>query len=447
MKTRLTFNQLKRLLKESGDRDDLTRFGRRDDATISVSNIKWDSDDDSLPTSVKLCVPYIGCISDDDGNTIEEKRTGYIEEVEHALHGHYNTWPEDFDFFVDDYGPCATLDESKKESTSGIERNLAKVNRGVKKFNALRKQALDKIGDEDSLYYETGSTIQSGPQYVSEMQMEMDDETVTVTWVEEEMLGWKTRRVAQENKAKADDEFEIDNLIESIQYMAKGVKKALKYYEKLNPDNEEEVLADLENDEADEATELTVKEGTGEPSDELLISEFTAEWIASGLNNLDNMMDCMDRGADSDKRKCWMRLGRRLREIADMCDENARRVWARPSEVMESKDDWEWCVIKDTPKSGKFDSALYYNENAPIDGDVTAVRKRNGWEGHCRFMNKRDAMKCAALMTAKAKRNYNPIGMAPPLSGYRAVSREFWEENGRTDRDIDAALWDADSRY
>lgn len=141
------------------------------------------------------------------------------------------------------------------ESMDPIEKNLKRVDIAIKKFNALRKQALDKIGDEDSLYYETGSTLQSGPQYVSEMQMEMDGETVTVTWVEEEMMGWKTRRVAQENRAKADDEFEIDNLVESIQYMARGVKKALKYYEKLNPDNEEEVLADLEQDDVDESVE------------------------------------------------------------------------------------------------------------------------------------------------------------------------------------------------
>ena len=445
MKKTLTFEQLKKLVRESSDRDDLTRFGRRDDATISVSNIKWDSDDDSLPTRVKLCVPYIGDISDDDGNTIEEKRTGYIEEVERALNGHYNAWPEDFDFFVDDYGPCATLDESKKESTLGIERNLAKVDREVKKFNALRKQALDKIGDEDSLYYETGSTLQSGPQYVSEMQMEVDGETVTVTWVEEEMLGWKTRRVAQENKAKADDEFEIDNLVESIQYMAKGVKKALKYYEKLNPDNEEEVLADLEKDEADEATELTVKEGTGEPSDELLISEFTAEWVASGLNNLDNMMDCMERGADSDKRKCWMRLGRRLREIADMCDENARRVWARSSEVMESDDDWKYCVLVNNRYAKKYKSAFYSGQEEPVRGDVTARQLRGGnvdglWMGDCRFKNRKDAVACVAALKRLQKNYTHP-------EDFIVADRAFWERFGFKDKDIENALWDADSRY
>lgn len=214
-------------------------------------------------------------------------------------------------------------------SPSQLFRNIMKIRNAVVKFNALRQQALDKIGDEDSLYYETGSTLQSGPQYISKMYMDLDVDQVTLTWEEDEMLGWKTRRVSQENHANASDEFEVDNLLDSIKYMSGCVKKAIKYYEKLNPDNEEEVLADLEKDEADEATELTVKEGTGESSDDLLISEFTAEWVASGLNNLDNMMDCMDRGADSDKRKCWMRLGRRLREIADMCDENARRVWKR----------------------------------------------------------------------------------------------------------------------
>lgn len=358
-----------------------------------------------------------------------------------------------------------------KESTLGIERNLAKVDRAVKKFNEFRKQALAKIGDEGSLYYETGSTLQSGPQYISEMHMEMDGEYVSINYVAEEMVGWNTRRVAQEDRANASDEFEIDNLLDSIKFLQNGVRKALKYYEKLNPDNEEQVLKDLEQDKVDEATPKTgtlsgcspeidkkigavmkdnrgwnnfyvdlaewvnaqggdlncadlmnafwedrgvkysefqpwlipdeevtidgvtvggeladlpydniynvepkewgrimaiyttfdemrffewleeylgkdklgefldgeiekygekVNEGTDTPAtDDLLISEFTAEWVASGLNNLDNMMDCMERGADSDKRKCWMRLGRRLREIADMCDENARRVWKR----------------------------------------------------------------------------------------------------------------------
>ena len=215
-------------------------------------------------------------------------------------------------------------------SPSQLFRNIMKIKNAVEKFNALRQQALDKIGDEDSLYYETGSTLQSGPHYISKMYMDLDVDQVTLTWEEDEMLGWKTRRVSQENHANASDEFEVENLLDSIKYMSGCVKKALKYYEKLNPDNEEEVLADLEKDEADESTtELTVKEGTGEPSDDLLISEFTAEWVASGLNNLDNMMDCMDRGADSDKRKCWLRLGRRLREISLLCDENARRVWKR----------------------------------------------------------------------------------------------------------------------
>jgi hypothetical protein len=161
------------------------------------------------------------------------------------------------------------------------------------------------------------------------MYMDLDVDQVTLTWEEDEMLGWKTRRVSQENHANASDEFEVDNLLDSIKYMSGCVKKALKYYEKLNPDNEEEVLADLEKDEADEATELIVKEGTGEPSDELLISEFKADWVANGFNDIDNHLYWMDRGSDSDKRKRWETLGRKLREISMMCDENAQRVWKR----------------------------------------------------------------------------------------------------------------------
>lgn len=141
-----------------------------------------------------------------------------------------------------------------KESTLGIERNLAKVDRAVKKFNEFRKQALAKIGDEGSLYYETGSTLQSGPQYISEMHMEMDGEYVSINYVAEEMVGWNTRRIAQEDRANASDEFEIDNLLDSIKFLLKGVKKALRYYERLNPDNEEEVLSDLEKDDVDEGS-------------------------------------------------------------------------------------------------------------------------------------------------------------------------------------------------
>ena len=140
-----------------------------------------------------------------------------------------------------------------KESTSGIERNLAKVDRAVKKFNEFRKQALAKIGDEGSLYYETGSTLQSGPQYISEMHMEMDGEYVSINYVAEEMAGWNTRRVAQEDRANASDEFEVENLLDSISFLMKGIKKALKYHEKLNPDNEEQALKDLEKDDVDES--------------------------------------------------------------------------------------------------------------------------------------------------------------------------------------------------
>lgn len=379
MKKTLTFKQLKRLVKESGDRDDLTRFGRRDDATISVSNIRWDSDDDSLPTRVKLCVPYIGDISD-DGNTIEEKRTGYIEEVERALNGHYHAWPEDFDFFVDDYGPCATLDESKKESTLGIERNLAKedvspsqlfrnitkIRNAVEKFNALRQQALDKIGDEDSLYYETGSTLQSGPHYISKMYMDLDVDQVTLTWEEDEMLGWKTRRVSQENHANASDEFEVDNLLDSIKYMSGCVKKALKYYEKLNPDNEEEVLADLEDDDS--------------------------------------------------------------------------------VEVSESEDgDWEYCVLVNNQYARKFKSAFYSGEKEPAHGDVSARQMHGGnvdglWMGDCRFKTRKDAVACMAFLK-RAHRNYTHP------EDFMVADRAFWEKFGMKDREIENALWDADSRY
>ena len=150
----------------------------------------------------------------------------------------------------------------EKTKASPVEKNLQRVDIAVKKFNALRSQALAKIGDEESLYLETGSTIQSGPSYISEMRMEMDGETVSVTWVEEETLGWKTRRVAQENRAKAESEFEIVNLLDSIRYLMTGIKKALKFYEKANPDNEEQVLADLEKQETDESDEDDMQDDT-----------------------------------------------------------------------------------------------------------------------------------------------------------------------------------------
>ena len=143
-------------------------------------------------------------------------------------------------------GGMMTSNESS--DTDVLENNPAMVETAVKKFNALRKQALDKIGDEDSLYYETGSTIQSAPGYVSEMTMDIKDGKVFVRWTEDERLGWKTRRVEQENVASVGDDFEIDNILDSIDYMMKCIKRAMKYYERVNPDNEEEVVKQLEQD-------------------------------------------------------------------------------------------------------------------------------------------------------------------------------------------------------
>ena len=143
-------------------------------------------------------------------------------------------------------GGMMTSNESS--DTDVLENNPAMVETAVKKFNALRKQALDKIGDEDSLYYETGSTIQSAPGYVSEMTVDVKDGKVFVRWTEDERLGWKTRRVEQENVASVGDDFEIDNILDSIDYMMKCIKRAMKYYERVNPDNEEKVVKQLEQD-------------------------------------------------------------------------------------------------------------------------------------------------------------------------------------------------------
>lgn len=116
---------MRKILREY-DCDDITNLGRYSDAKVTVSNIEWDSDEKSrpnLPTKVKVKVPYIGDIDDDNGNTIESKRLAYIEEIQRALNGYYHAWPCDFDFFIDDYGPDATYESvNRKMSFNDLKR-------------------------------------------------------------------------------------------------------------------------------------------------------------------------------------------------------------------------------------------------------------------------------------------------------------------------------------
>lgn len=131
-----------------------------------------------------------------------------------------------------------------------FERDIAKVKRAVEKFNAIRRQAVERMGTEDSLYLETGSTYERPPSYISEMEVEVTPYQVRVSWEAQEEVGWKLVTTADSEFTWRDKNgtFDPDVLLDTVNFKIRGVKKAIRYWEKVNPDNEEQVRAELERD-------------------------------------------------------------------------------------------------------------------------------------------------------------------------------------------------------
>ena len=147
-------------------------------------------------------------------------------------------------------GRKITMPQLKQFILEGISSDAKKDFERVEKFNVIRRQAVERMGTEDSLYLETGSTFESPPSYISEMEVEVTPYQVRVNWAEQEHIGWKTITTADSEFDWRDKNggFDPDVIIDTVNFKIRGVKKALAYWKRANPDNDEEVRASLERD-------------------------------------------------------------------------------------------------------------------------------------------------------------------------------------------------------
>lgn len=130
------------------------------------------------------------------------------------------------------------------------QKRLARLQKLVDKFNALREEAIGITGGDDSIYYDTSSTIDFGPSYIGAASLRVEsspdasgdvDGKVVLSYEYDDSVGWRSQRRMSENlEFVHGGDFMDDLLKDELRDMIRYVNKAIKWFREYNPDMTEE---------------------------------------------------------------------------------------------------------------------------------------------------------------------------------------------------------------
>lgn len=131
------------------------------------------------------------------------------------------------------------------------EKDFAKGQKLVDKFNALRRDAVSITGGDSDIYYDNSSTFDYGPQYIGEAVLTVDDGFVVLRHEIENIRGWRedNRMTDDALRIKIEDgKFNFEILRDHLSWMCACVRRAMRWFKKYNLDmSEEEAKAILDD--------------------------------------------------------------------------------------------------------------------------------------------------------------------------------------------------------
>lgn len=132
------------------------------------------------------------------------------------------------------------------------QKRFARLQKLVDKFNALREEAIELTGGDDDIYYDTSSTIDSGPSYIGEASLFVRGDRVVLSYETEDVVGWslKKKRSMMETMEPIDASgyFNDYTIKDELKYMIRCVNKAITWFRKYNPDMTDEQAEKLLED-------------------------------------------------------------------------------------------------------------------------------------------------------------------------------------------------------
>ncbi len=130
------------------------------------------------------------------------------------------------------------------------QKRFARLQKLVDKFNALREEAIGITGGDDSIFYDTSSTIDLGPSYIGEATLKVEsaqdssdgvDGKVVLSYEYDDSIGWRKKRTMSENfEFVRGGDFMDELLKDELRDMIRYVNKAIKWFREYNPDMTEE---------------------------------------------------------------------------------------------------------------------------------------------------------------------------------------------------------------